>query len=317
MIDKIDVRVPAQTPYSRGFGSLYGELRRSPDDPFRDSRHYGAVADLRPYGYEAILHAHCKHGRKGNHKLELLDTGSMTYPRMRTEIERLFAVHANTLPLMRIDLAADVRDVPVSWFMHHVRARYKRSVADIGKTEYSRMGKAEVETLYLGKRPNCFRIYNKIAESQQQYQRLKRRKADADLPSFESLYGYSESDVLTRVERQIGGGQVPSSIEKFGQLVGIADFDPFERLEVVPNGIPEPDPRDYELNFYLRGMGLRTCIEREGIHRTKSWLNKKSTRNASRILKKHKDLIPHSEHELDAGQIREIYRESVRRQLAA
>ena len=30
--------------------------------------------------------------------------------------------------------------------------------------DYSRTGKVGIETLYLGKRPNFFRIYNKIAE---------------------------------------------------------------------------------------------------------------------------------------------------------
>ena len=64
-----------------------------------------------------------------------------------------------------------------------------------------------VETVYFGKRPNCYRIYDKIAEFRYQFARLKPDEG-LEKPPFEELYGYPETGViLTRVERQIGGGR--------------------------------------------------------------------------------------------------------------
>src|SRR5690348_3366763 len=114
MIDKVEVRIPAQARFCRTFERLYCEIGRDPNpklNPFRRSDHYLRVGDLRPFGYAAILHIHCIRDKLGNHKVELLDTGQMTYGGMNTEIERIFACDARRLPLMRIDLAADIRGV--------------------------------------------------------------------------------------------------------------------------------------------------------------------------------------------------------------
>ena len=83
-----------------------------------------------------------------------------------------------------MDLAAHVRAVPVEWFTRHVRARYKQWVCDIGQVDseirdYARMGRQQVQTFYLGKRPDCFRIYEKIAEYHHQYTQLTRCASDA------------------------------------------------------------------------------------------------------------------------------------------
>ncbi len=125
MIDKLELRIPSATEYTRAFGSLYVSLwSDSVNNPFRPSRHYAAVGDLRHFGYDVILHAHCKHG------------------------EAVFEGYASILEIMRIDFVA-----------------YKRLIVDFENVEqFVRMGQRDLETLYLGKRPNCYRIYNKIAE---------------------------------------------------------------------------------------------------------------------------------------------------------
>ena len=117
--------MPARTPYSKGFGELYSEVRRGKVDPFKPSGHYLAVGDLRPFGYEAILHAHCRHG-DGNFKLELIDTGKSSLASLVHEIERVFEVDGRQMEISRLDLAADIPDVPVPWFIDHVRAKRKR-----------------------------------------------------------------------------------------------------------------------------------------------------------------------------------------------
>ena len=317
MIDKLEVRVPAQTEYSSDFQKLYSTVRQSKRDPFVRSSHYLAVGDLRPFGYEAILHAHCVHGL-GNHKLELIDTGRATLPEMIREIERVFAVDSRCLEISRIDLAADIFDVPVAWFLEHLRAKWKRFTADLGKVEYSRMGKLGVETFYLGKRPNCYRIYNKIAELRYQYSRLKVADDQPKL-SFEALYGLPESGrVLTRVERQFGAGRLPAKIGTVGKLPGLFDFNPFDNLEVLSGAARTPNIDDYDLSTYLQGRGLESVLnELGGLHRGRAWLNKHSGGNAARLLRKLAPFLPTSEHPVTVERIHVAYRESVMRQLAA
>ncbi len=317
MIDKLEVRVPRLTQYSSDFQKLYSDVRRSRKDPFVRSRHYLAVADLRPFGYKAILHTYCVHGA-GDHKLELIDTGRATLAEMIREIENVFDVNGRRLEISRIDLAADVSGVPVEWFLEHLRAKWKRFTADIGKVEYSRMGKLAVETFYLGKRPNCYRIYNKIAELHYQYGRLK--VGDGELkPAFEALFGLPEKGlVLTRVERQIAGGRLPNEIGMVGKLRGLADFNPFENLEVLAGTAGAPNVEDYGLSAYLQGRGLECMVnELGGIHRTRAWLNKHSGGNAARILGNLAGFLPASEYPVTVESIHQTYRDSVRRQIAA
>lgn len=80
MIDKLDLRIPQNAPFNREFGKLCADLRNYPQhDPFRAGKHYRMVGDMRPFGYEAIVHLCCKHGKVANHKLELLETGRKTF----------------------------------------------------------------------------------------------------------------------------------------------------------------------------------------------------------------------------------------------
>jgi len=243
--------VPAAVPFRPEFGEMYSELAGDPKGPFRKrGPHYLLTGDLRTYGYDLILHLHCMHG-EGNHKIELLDTGKRGFSFLLAECERIFDVDAFKCGVMRIDCAADVPDVGVSWFHQRARVRWKQFANEMGKLIleppgasasllYSQMGKREIQTLYFGKRPNCYRIYDKVAEWRVEYQRLRGRDSaalarrmmiagagpediewrfkseglnpDADdyIWPFEEMYGVPESGyTLTRCERQIGGGQVP------------------------------------------------------------------------------------------------------------
>jgi hypothetical protein len=263
----------------------------------------------------------CLRDKQGNHKLELVDTGAMSYARMGHEIERVFDLDARRLSLMRIDLAADVRGVPVAWFARHVRVLWKRWVCDIGQTgcetsEYARMGQQQVQTYYLGKRPTCFRIYDKLAEYHHQYAQMKRRVSDAaELPSFEQAYGYPESGiVLTRVERQMGGGRVPAQIDCFRKLKTSAAFNPFDRLDFLAAGVQEPRIEEYGEMDYLAGIGLRYLAEDMGVHRTRALLNRQG--HAARILAKLHDFLP-AEGGITPERLFHSYQESTAWQLAA
>jgi hypothetical protein len=263
---------------------------------------------------------YCLHGSKGNHKLELLDTGDLSYQRIQREIQQVFDIDPWHLGLMRIDLAADVPGVPVRWFARNARVKWKQWVAEMGKTEteYAEMGRRKVETLYFGKRPNCFRIYDKISELRHQYDQMVRKASDAaEVPTFEEKFKYPESGfVLTRVERQLAGGRVPQRIDTIGKLRRLPEYNPFDPLEVVSGTCPEPNMSDYDITEYFTGIGLRATTDEIGLHRLRSLLNQRSRGNASRIIRKYGDFLPR-EGGIDEGQIFQRYRESVSRQLAA
>lgn len=126
MVDKLDVRIPADARFTPEFAQWYADTRGDPKY-WHSSEHYGSTADLRPIGHEMILHLGLRHqklGEKGHcHKLELINTGMSTYSEWRAEIERVFEIPiayrksstsrlqpkgVQQLEVMRIDLAADV-----------------------------------------------------------------------------------------------------------------------------------------------------------------------------------------------------------------
>lgn len=322
MIDKLELRVPARTVYTAKFRELYSELRNgNGKDPFHATRHYVAVADLRPYGYELVLHAHCKHGKGGNHKLELMETGQKLFKDLVSEINRVFVVDPMQLQIMRIDLTADVVGVPVWFFQDSLRAAFKQVANDIEKAvQFSRLGRGEIQTLYLGSRPNCFRIYNKIAELKKQYAALKRNETEEQqLPSFEELYGYpSEGLVLTRVERQFGGSRIPDELSTLRALKENATtFDPFASLEFLSCNKPEPDPDAYDLMKFLAGLGLCHLIREHGMQRTRKFVNKQSRGNAARTFRELSDFLPRTGTDFSIPDLTGLYRDSVQKQLAA
>jgi len=308
VIDKLEVRVPAETRFTTRFE----ELRSQWQDFGRPSRYYLRTMDLRPLGLSSILHMRARQTR--DHKLELIDTAELGYSGIVSEIAAIFAGDVGPLEVMRIDLAADIEGVPVHAFIGHVRGKWKRSSAEIG--HYSKMGKLGVETFYLGKRPNVYRIYNKIEELRAQYAKL--REGDGPAPSFQDLFGYPENGmILTRVERQMGGGRIPDSIGTVEKLLRLGDFDPFDRLVIETGSAVASAPEGCTASHHLQGIGLRTLVEREGLQDARRIVNKLSDGNASRIFKNFLNYLPESQFNISEQNVFESYRESVRKQLAA
>src|SRR5579871_331172 len=284
LIDKLEVRVPAKTRFT----PYMEDVLRWHRDLFRHSRFYLSVADLRILGIDALLHYRAQSTR--DHKIELIDTGVASYSQMLSRIERLFEADAKCLEIMRIDLAADLENIPVHAFKGNVRAKWKRSAQEIGK--YSAVGKIGVETFTLGKRPNLYRFYDKIAELRHQYASVKRR-SKGYIASFEELYGVPDRGlVLTRAERQIGGGRVPDEIATVGQLVNLPNFDPFDRLEIFVGSATEPNPESMDFSAYLQGLGYRDFVQRHGGFQNATRLaNKLSNGNAARFAKKYSTFL--------------------------
>jgi hypothetical protein len=189
----------------------------------------------------------------------------MTLAGMRNNIQRVFEVDPETLSVMRLDLAVDVEGIGVPWFAEHTRVRYKRWLAELGVIDAVEMGNRRVQTLYYGKRPNVIRIYDKVEEYRVQYQRILRNvPPDIEPPTFEDCFRLPEQRIVTRLERQMGGGRIPSELATVRDLRYCADFNPFDCLEFLSGGRPLPDPEDYSFMEYSTGMHLRHLAETQG-----------------------------------------------------
>lgn len=322
MIDKLDVRVLCNSPFTASFNELYTLLRRDPTkDPFHPTRHYTLSADLRDYGCDAILHLGCRRGKLGHNKIELADTGTKTFAGIVHEIEAMFQVDGLGLEVMRLDLAADIEGIPVRWFQERIKANHKQFIAGFGSGDFVEMGKGGIKTLYFGKRPNLVRIYDKAEEYRVQYAQLKRTWNSPDpLPSFESLYGIPESGyTLTRIERQLGGGKIPEEFQTVGDLRKLGSYHPFEKLIVVDGGLSEPSPEDYTFMEYCAGMYLRGMVETQGMHATEQFIKNYSNRNSKWAREKFRDFLPesYSEKTVDTAYLNRKFQNSVSRQLAA
>src|SRR5205823_3862416 len=260
MIDKLDLRVPTMTPLRPLFAELvYARTHGKRIPRATSSTYYNHVFDLRQYRADAILRYGAKFGRDRANKLELLEVGNKHFNMLEERIASIFDVDPGDLGVMRIDLAVDVDGIPVSWFRHHSRVPYKQFSREVGKmtVEFSEAVKGEIQTLYFGRSPNCFRIYNRVAERTAQY--LKDNAAvirlhigrgrnvseilgfagleltscigsgtHITIPSFQERYGISPDALCTRIERQIGGGRVPPELDRVWKLRrNLPEFNPF------------------------------------------------------------------------------------------
>ena len=316
MIDKLEVRISERAAFTSEFDSVFN----TPDLKARPSLHYKFVADLRPFSYGLILHYSCRHGKERNHKLELVDVGLMTPAEIKREIEEVFEIDALDASIMRIDLAVDVEGISVPWFAEHTRVQFKRWLAKLEIIEAAAMGNREIQTLYFGKRPNVLRIYNKIEEYRMQYRRMVRLLGpDLAIPTFESCFGVPEfGRILTRVERQVAGSRIPAEIGTVRDLQNCAAFNPFERVQFISGGQPEPNPNDYTFMEYLAGMQLRHLAETQGMQAAIAYITRHSKRNKKWALKKFADFLPApSERDLTGERLFELFQRSVALQFSA
>ncbi len=183
------------------------------------------------------------------------------------------------------------------------------------------MGKGGVKTLYFGKRPNLFRIYDKVEEYRVQYEKLcKTWRSDQPKPTFEEFCSIPSSGfVLTRVERQLGGVGIPKEFKTIRDLRKLEDFRPFDRLMIVDGGKPEPNPDQFTFMEYCTGMYLREMAESQGMHATLKFISEKSRRNTKWACEKFKDFLPtEDENEMvNTNFLNEVFRRSIIRQLSA
>lgn len=251
-MDWLEVRLPQLVTFRTRVAEAIAPYRDGERRAFRSSPNYAAVVDLRRFDIaDAFLHLVKKGTGEHTHKVQMIGSGHYSMREHIGHLESIVDTDPLALQPMRTDLTVDLPGVTVGWVLDHASVERKRFTAEIGKPEraesdvYMTLGRREVETIYSGKRPNCYRVYDKTAERRAAWARefrgwhpaeprlsdwCKRMADDPDSvrahfllehdawerkvaakgpkPSFREFCGMNESDVLTRFERQIGAQQV-------------------------------------------------------------------------------------------------------------
>jgi hypothetical protein len=178
-MDWLEVRLPQVVPFRPRVQEAIATYRDGERCPFKSTPNYAAVVDLRHFDVaDALLHLGKKGSGEQTHKVQMIGTGQYSMREHIAHLESIVDTNPMLLQPMRTDLTVDLPDVPLGWFMDRARVDRKRFSAQIGHVEdgggFVLMGRREVETIYAGKRPNCFRVYNKTAERRAAYGRMVR-----------------------------------------------------------------------------------------------------------------------------------------------
>jgi hypothetical protein len=349
MIDKLDVRIPSMTAFAPEMAAVAADLRGGSIGPFRASRFYKYVADLRKsHGIDAIVHLEYKFG-ECTHKVEVIDAGKKTLAEMEQIVSRIFAINPSRVELMRVDLAADVPGVPVVWFRDNASFSYKRFASRIEKAketelEFIGMSQAEAQSLYAGRKPNCVRIYDKFAELKLQwskvarnYKRFNKGMDNFELSDEQRYYGeriplpfeqfcreegheYAEGAMLTRVERQIGGDRFPDELRTVADLRHAADFNPFSGIQLLAAETARESnpPTSGSMRDWLAARGFQTLIdEKGGMQSAASFVLKYGNGNGRRLLESIMPHMPKKQAPITGERLYELYKHSTLPQMAA
>jgi hypothetical protein len=277
LIDKLDCAVPRIAEYTREFANLVN-ISMSPEwhgKVWREGGIYARRGDFREVSggeLPVIVHQNNRYDKKAGDKVELIETGSMTVGEMAQTISRVYAVDPIESRIMRLDLAADVEGVSVSWFRDHTEFRAKQTNREWSMQSITQR---RAQTLYSGVKPHQLRIYDKTAHREKLYAselRKATKEERAHMLSFDERWGHPASKLITRVERQIGGAEV----EKFGycrvgHLAEVYNADPF--LQIV---FPEERKRGRIKRFSPEDRvgidWMRDRVARDGVVNAKALL---------------------------------------------
>jgi hypothetical protein len=319
VIDKADLRVPQNVPFTRQFQKIYDASVRAKNSPWKSSDLFVSTADMREYGYDVRLHLCSTKTKKPIHKVEIYDTGGKSFNEMHRLPASIFECDPNLLGLMRVDLCADIHGVDVGYFKRHTLIKHKQTHREFGVVlPYQTIRKGKAETLYAGVKPLQYRVYNKSQERLVRWRwmaRQLRRQFPAMEPiSYEALYGHSENEIITRVERQAAGRDLQKlELLTFGDLQKTPFLDPFKSVVFLEADHGEPSMEEHGFSRWTAGMYLRHMVEEDGLAATRGWMKEKLGRNVYREWKIYESFlhIPDYSPCIDSAGLLKAYKESV------
>jgi hypothetical protein len=349
VIDKVDVRISEFALPGPVLAEPICQLKKGhPTALFRGTKYYHYSADLRgDFGIDAIVHLNLRFGRP-THKVEIIDAGQKSLQEMAEILVCLFDVDPWSLQLMRVDLAADIEGVPVSWFQANAYVSRKQFSSRIEKShdeevQFVKMANAQAETIYAGKRPKLMRIYNKTSELKLQHrreemacERFNRRMEKMGMTQEQNFYGaryvlpfaefckqqghdYRPGSIVTRIENQIGG-RLPAGLQTFSDLRFAHDYQPFQCLTLAKTeGVINWDapPPGVSTRNWMAALGLRALVQAHGsLQSARSIIYKHSNGNGKRVLETLEESMPGALPSITIDQIQESYRQSTMAQTA-
>lgn len=287
LIDKADFRVPGPLPFTKEFARVYSSAASLPSEQanrvWKKSKFYAKAGDFTSFGYPVMLHMECTMTKKRNHKLEILQTGDKTLGEMRDICEAIFEGTPDNWGILRADLTADAEGVEVDWFKQHTYVlgkQVRRELGQIIPIPYLALSKGVAETIYAGVKPNQIRIYNKTQERVVRHGRMMRaavRKFERDclegkvvempkLQSFEEVYGYDPSKIITRVERQLSGTDLEKvNLTTFERLKLADRIKPFEKIKFFKSSEVDLSLESWGWRDWCIGETLKREVERNGL----------------------------------------------------
>lgn len=276
LIDKLDTAVPRFARFTPSFSRLV-EQSHSPEwyaKVWKSGSHYEKRGDFREISggeLPVVLH-HCNiHDRRAGDKIELIETAKYSLSELRMIQEEVFDCDAAENRVLRIDLAADLENVPVQWFRTSSFVKFKRTQREWG---FSTVSSTRADTLYAGQKPNQIRIYDKTGHRKMllasELRRMTRDEREYAM-SFEDRWGYSPEKIVTRIERQIGGKQPKTmGIHLVGEIPKIEFLDPFDHI-ILPSDVFARGLK-MGMKHLITADHLREMALRDGVSNTRNYL---------------------------------------------
>jgi hypothetical protein len=322
MLDTVHLEAPRVVEYARSFMPILRDLERT--GGWKKGRgDYARVANLQPYGIDAMVHQHPRFNKDGGDKIELLQAGDKTVSQM-TEVSRsIYRFNVADAKIMRLDCTADVKGVPVQYFRDHVRVKYKSVTREIGHFEsYEKVRRAICDTIYGGVKPCQYRIYDKTGERLHKW-RLERRqlpKEQREEFTFLQRWGYSPDQVITRVERALAARQPKKlyGLDYFGDIAQIASKPVFSTLV-----FPEVTRQNYQGLHGMDRLALQWLLEVRSRHGLQDAINEMKRALPRRTFYRKYPLFEAALHQTDGAhsitlqRLTEEFRTSTLVQIAA
>ena len=310
MLHRVELRLDPEIPFTNAFTTVYRQIRRRS----RPTRLYKEKIHLSRLGFRILLLLWCRFN--ASHKVVFLQTADMTIERMAALAASIFDCDPYNLRVARLDPAADISGVSLSWVWSHVRVIHKRSVDACG-LPVEQGPERRGGTIYFGRGEDRFRIYDKLAERMAAYSLMKRRWGATSSPTFEEFSGIPADKLqLIRFERQFRIGRIPTQVATLGDLLqNAANFNPFSVVHVQPGGKLEPKTEDYPMHTYFQGRGFGQSVVDLSFARTWIVMNRRTGGNANRMMRKLSDFFPPDPPEFRPPDLFSAYQKSLSHQL--